>query len=357
MSDKGDKPKPKLFDHAQVMSAFVRAFGKVLGKSLRGEKPLKIQVKETIRAIPPGTSRLWGKNARLIIEDGIAMLIDELQAELEVLDKLSPLIPEQPEGYVFKIQSGRLAMDGPGISRLMNRYAFPSEGQRPLTDIRVRLPDGHIMMDATFHLNRFMSLPLRMVASVSPTPDGKIELIPTEIRAGVLPVDRIIGLLGVELAKLMPGEGARGMTFRGNVILIDPLGMFPAPKATGRLTHVEISGDHMVMSYDDGTPALIPPLLEPEAPSYLSMVGHDLLVGKITMKDICLQLVPLDEAAGWVELSLPNYRLQLQGGESSLMYADELLYRLPPVGALTGALLPAVLPAPEARPSRSRPPA
>jgi hypothetical protein len=356
VSDQGEKPKPKLFDHAQVMSAFMRAFGKVLGKGLRGEKPLKIQVKETIKAIPPGTSRLWGKNARLIIEDGIAMLIDELQAELEVLDKLSPLIPEQPEGYLFKIQAGRLAMDGPGISRLMNRYAFPPDGHRPLTDIKVRLPEGRIVMDAVFHLNRFINMPLHMEASVNRTEDGMIALVPTEIRAGVLPVDKLIGLLGMELSRVMPGE-ARGMTFKGNMIVIDPLGMFPAPKATGRLVDVEIAGDHMVMSYDDGSPALIPPLLEPEAPSYLAMVGHDLLVGKITMKDICLQLVPLDAAAGWVELSLPNYRMQLAGGESSLMYADELLYRLPPVDALKATPLPVPVPAPEARPSRSHPPA
>jgi hypothetical protein len=247
-------------------------------------------------------------------------------------------------------------MDGPGISRLMNRYAFPADGLAPLTDIRVRLPDGHIVMDATFNLNRFMNLPLRMVATVNPTPDGMIALVPTEIRAGFLPVDRIIGMLGMELSRVMPGE-ARGMTFKGNMIVIDPLGMFPAPKATGRLTSVQIAGEHMVMSYDDGTPALIPPLLEPEANSYLAMVGHDLLVGKITMKDICLQLVPLDAAAGWVELSLPNYRMQLAGGESSLMYADELLYRLPPVASLTGSPLPAVVPGSEARPSRSRPPA
>lgn len=352
MSEK--PPKTNLFDAAKVMSAFVGAFGKVLGKGLRGEKPHKIQVREQIQAIPDGTSRLWGKNARLVIEDGIALLIDELQAELEVKDKLLPLIPEQPEGYVFKIQAGRLAMDGEAISNLMNRYAFPHEGQRPLSGIRIALPEGQLELDATFHLG-FVTLPLRMVGTAAVTPDGKIELVPREIRAGWLPVDRLMGLLGVELARLLPANAVRAMEFRGDRILIDPLAMFPAPQALGKLVDVQIAGGHMVMSYDDGTPPLQPPLLEPDAGSYLAMMGHDLLVGKITMTDVSLQLVPLDAAAGWVELSLPNYRSQLAAGESSLHYADELLYRLPPVSALRGSLLPAVAAESATRPSRSRP--
>jgi hypothetical protein len=64
------------------------------------------------------------------------------------------------------------------------------------------------------------------------------------------------------------------------------------------------------------------------------MLGHDLLVGKITMTDVCLQMVPLDPAATLVELSLPHYRAQLAQGESSLKFGDELLYRIPPVSEL-----------------------
>lgn len=353
MSERDGESRPKppfleparvLADQAKVVSAFMRAFGFVLGKGLRGAKPLKTQVAAQIQAIPEGTSRLWGKHARMVMEEGIAMLVDELQAELEVLDPLSPLIPEQPEGYLFKIQSGRMAMDGESISNLMNRHAFAGAEHPPLSDISVRLPEGRIVMKATFHANRFLALPLRLVASAAVSPDGKIELVPHEIKAGALPVDRLLGLLGLELARFMPTHGVRAMSFVGDRVYIDPLGMFPAPRATGRLVGVEVTGDHMVMIYDDGTPAYTPPLVEPDADSYLAMVGHDLLVGKITMKDICVQLVPLDAASGWVELSLPHYRQQLANGESHLDHADRLLYRLPPASGLTGALLPAPRP-------------
>lgn len=340
------EPARAIADQARVVSAFMRAFGVAIGKGMRGAKPLKSQVAAQIQAIPDGTSRLWGKHARMVMEEGIAMLVNELQAEVEVLDKERPLIPEQKSGYVFKIRTGSMAMDGESISNLMNRHAFDGKAA-PLSDVRVTMTDARLVLHATFHPNRFVSLPLRMAGTVKASGDGMIELTPVELRAGMLPVDRLMGVLGLELARFMPSDGVRAMSFRGDKVYINPLGMFPAPRATGKLVKVEIQGGYMVMGYDDGTPPEDPPLMAPDADSYLAMVGHDLLVGKITMTDICLQLVPLNPESGWVELSLPHYRAQLAAGESQLNHADQLLYRVPPSSALDAATgRPALKPAP-----------
>ena len=112
-------------------------------------------------------------------------------------------------------------------------------------------------------------------------------------------------------------------------------------KEGDKMVHAEVTGEHLVMTYDSGAAPSEPPLMEPEAKSYIAMLGHDLLVGKVTMKDVNLQMVPLDPLAGWVEFSLPHYRSQLAQGESSLKFQDELLYKLPPVSALNKAPLPA----------------
>jgi hypothetical protein len=132
----------------------------------------------------------------------------------------------------------------------------------------------------------------------------------------------------------MPKDEAAAFVVTGDKIRINPVGLFPAPKTTGHLVHAEVTGDHLVMTYDNGTAPIEPPLLEPDASAYIAMLGHDLMVGKITMTDVCLQMVPLDGAATWLEFSIPHYRAQLAQGESTLKFGDELLYRIPTVAEL-----------------------
>jgi hypothetical protein len=339
-------PKGRVSDQAKVLSAFMQAFGKTLMSGRSHHQRVAAQLHDT----PEGTSRLWARNAKLIMEEGITLLLDQLQAEIVVYDPLSPMIPEKREGYAFNIQIGRLAMDELSISNLMNRYAFPPEVRSPLYDLKVSLPEGAIVLDGTLRVNRLVAVGLHLEAALTVTPQGMLELTPTEIRSGALPVSKIMGFLGVELARLLPRQERSAMWVEGDRILIDPTGMFPAPKASGKLIHAEVTGAHLVMTYDNGAREVDPPLLELEAGSYIAMLGHDLLVGKTTMTDVCLQLVALDPEAEFVEFSLPHYRLQLAQGESSLKLADEVLYKLPAVAQLKA------LPLPPARPQAPKPP-
>lgn len=324
------RPKQSVASTAKVLSAFMSAFSKTL---MSGRSHLKA-VKAEMKDIPEGISRLWAKRAKLIMEEGIALLIDQLQAEIQVFDPLAPLIPEKKESFSFHIQRGRIGMDADSLSTLMNRYAFPPGAKSPLYDFHVTLPEGRLQMEATFRVNRLMAIGIFLAATVEASPEGMLIMTPVEIRSGSIPLDKIMSMLGVQMSRLMPQEAASAFTVEGDRILINPVGLFPAPKTTGLLVHVEVTGDHLVMTYDNGVGPVDPPLLEPDAPSYLAMLGHDLLVGKITMTDVCLQMVPLDPTATWVELSMPHYRAQLAQGESSLKFGDELLYRIPPVADL-----------------------
>lgn len=330
------KPSKGIQQQAQLLSAFVKAFG----KKLMAGKSHHAAVTAQLHDIPEGHSRMWARNAKLVMEEGITLLLDQLQAEIVSLDPLTPLIPEEREAYTFNIQHGRMAMDEASLSTLMNRYAFPAGQRSPLYNIRISLPDGLLVIDGTLRVNRWMTLALHMSNAVAVTAEGLIELQPLEIKSGAIPVGKIMETLGVELGRFMPATGQSAMRFEAGKILVDPTGLFPAPKASGKLVHAEVTGEHLVMSYDNGQPPTQPLLMEPDAPSYIAMLGHDLLVGKVMMKDINLQMIPLDPLAGWVEFSLPHYRWQLAQGESSLKFADELLYKLPPVSALKTPLPP-----------------
>jgi hypothetical protein len=324
------KHRVRVADQAKIIGAFVKAFGEAFRARRAQRQTVTTQLQET----PPGTSKLWARHARLLMEEDIALLMDDLEARLEARDPLSPLIPERTEAYRFVIHRGRMAMDGPSISAMMNRHAYPRGVAAPLHDIRVTLPAGAVQMEATLHAGGFLRVPIRMVFAPAATMDGQIALSPLEVRAQGVPIDRLMGLLGLELGRFVPAGGKIRVvdgTFR-----IDPVGMMPSPETVGRLVEVRVQGDHLVMRYEDGTPSEEPALAEPEAESYIAMVGHDLLVGKVMMRDVCLQMVPLDPGAPFIEFALPHYRAQLAAGESSLRFGDELLYRIPAVEPIRG---------------------
>lgn len=330
MTEASRAPKTKVADKAKLLSAFVEAFSKTLLTGRSTHRAVVAQLHET----PEGVSRLWAKNAKLIMEEGIALLIDQLQAEIHVYDPLSPLIPEKRESFSFHIQRGRIGMDPESVSTLMNRYAFPPGARSPLYDFHLAMPEGRLQLEATFRVNRLLAIGIHMTSAIGVTPAGMLELTPVEIRSGSLPIDKIMGLLGMQLGRFMPQDEASAFVVEGDKILINPVGLFPAPQTTGQLIHAEVTGGHLVMTYDNGASPIEPPLMEPEASSYIAMLGHDLLVGKITMTDVCLQMVPLEHAASWLEFSIPHYRAQLAQGESTLKYGDELLYRIPTVADL-----------------------
>lgn len=315
---------------ARVVSAFVSAFG----KRLLEKTPPHLALGARSQAVAPGVSLLWAQNARLVMEEGIALLLDHLSAEIHMRDPQAPLVPEQRDAFSFHIRRGHLAMDEASVSTLLNRYACPPGS--PLSHVSLHFLEGSLRMDATLKFNRFIGVGLRLEAVVGATPEGLLELTPTRLRSGPLPLDRMLHALGLELARFMPAQEGAPMRVQGDRILLDPVGMLPAPRATGHLVEATVRGEHLVMRYDDQGPETQPPLLRPDAEAYLAMLGHDLRVGKTLMKDVCVQLVPLDPLAQWVEFSLPDYRAQLAAGESSLLPGDEVLYKLPEVASLKG---------------------
>ena len=326
---KDKDPVTRVAATAQVVSAFVSAFRKTLREGVSHQHAVAARLSE----VPEGTSRFWARNAKLEMEEGIVLLLDEMQALIHSVDPDCPLIPEKRESYSFDIQRGRLALDPTSLSNMLNRYAFPGR-RSPLYGLEIKLGGGLLHLDGTFRVHRFLSIGLTVSATVGVGASGLLELTPVEIRCGIIPIDKIMGMLGQSLERLVPSAAGSPVRVVDGHFVIDPAGLFPAPKAAGRLVHAEISGEHLVMTYDDGSDAIAPPLQEQDAGAYIAMLGHDLLIGKIIVKDVSLQLVPMEPQASWVEFSVPRYRAQLAQGESRLRPGDELFYRLPAVSDL-----------------------
>lgn len=327
-------PAPeRLAEQAKVWGAFLKAFGRGYLGAVHRQRELGALVSAQLASTPPGTSRLWAHHARLEMEAGVAFLASDLQAELVCQDPAKALNPEDPSAYAFHIQHGRLAMDANTLAALLTRYAFPGVTPEPLRELQVFLPEGRVIVEAKARVG-FVELQVALDGPLKLDPQGHLLLHPLAVRAAGLPVEGLLRALRVSLAQLAPPGSNPAMRFAPDHVRINPLALMPQPQARGRVVAAQVTGEHVVLSYDDGSSRFPAPLIRPEAPAYLCMAGHDLELGKFTMRDVCMQMVPLDPEAPWVELALPHLRDQLAAGVSQLSHRDELLYQIPSVASL-----------------------
>lgn len=315
-----------LGNQAQVLGAFVQAFGRTLFASgRRASGPLARP-----GDLPPGESRLWARRALLELEPGLSMLIDELFATLTVAEAGAPLRPEERGGFRFGLHAGRIALDAASIATLLTRYALPSGAA--LSGVRVALEHDMLMLAGKLRLNPLLSLAVELGLTASVRATGELALTIRRFKASGWPLDRLLRALGIPLGSLV-SAGPAELRFDGDDFVLDPLAVLPEPRTAGTLVSAAIQGGHLVMTYDDGSDTHEAPLLEPTEGPFVLLYGHRLAVGKVQMQDAWVQLVPESAQAEFVHFSLPHHRRQLEAGSSRLLANDGLLYRLAPADA------------------------
>lgn len=306
---------------AQILSAFVTAFGRTLITQKRTTRE-----EQALAEIAPGAMRVWAQNARLFFDDAVVLKLRDFVADLQVKDPDRPLIPELKDSYVFAIRQGQIRLTAPSLEALLNRYVLPAAGH-PLREARLSIQGDRLVLRGKVH-KMGLDLPITLESEVSVGPGGLMELLPHRIAVSEVGIGGMIKLFKLDLESLMdlPADGP--FRVQGNQITIDPAEIFPAPKAIGRPTSVSLERNELVLIYQPETPIEPPPLIAPEAPNYMLCLGHDLLIGKMMMHDAYFQIINQD-AANHIDFSLEHYREQLAAGNSSLHSGDQLLVRLP----------------------------
>ncbi|MBO9542601.1 hypothetical protein J7643_18595 [bacterium] len=319
-------PKPKTFQRrlksqAEILSAFVSAFGRTL--IARNQQALD---HERLAEIAEGAMRIWAHNVCLYFDDDVVLRLKDFVADLQVQDPATPFIPELKDSYVIHIREGQIRLSAASLEALLSRYILPAAGS-PLKDARLSLSGDRLILRAK--VRKFgLEVPITMESEVSVGSEGMIELLPQRLAVSQVGIGGMIKLFNLELDRLLEMPADALLSVSGNQITIDPAGIFPSPRAIGRPTAVRIERGELVLSYSSPTPSEAAPLLDPHAPNYMVCMGHDLLVGKMMMHDAHFQIVN-QEPAAHLDFSLDHYRSQLAAGSSSLHAGDQLLVRLP----------------------------
>jgi hypothetical protein len=226
--------------------------------------------------------------------------------------------------YVIEIDSARVSMTAGSLTNLMNNVLF-ADPSAPIKDMRVEIEGNELRQTGT--LKKGVSLPFTMRASLDATPDGKLRLHPTSMKAaGIIPKG-LLDFFGVHLNTLVKVGAESPLRVSGDDLLLDPERALPPPRIRGKLTRAWIADGLVYQQFGGEKPAHS--ITSPVASrNFMYYRGGTLRFGKLTMVDADLMLVD-DDPKDPFDFSPAQYKSQLVAGYSKTTAEGGLVTHMP----------------------------
>jgi hypothetical protein len=263
------------------------------------------------------------RNVDLQVMPGVVLEIRRLDGELRPIQKGEAPVFDDPSSFELRIDSAEIASSPQSLQRLMNDFTF-NDPKAPLKDLQIAIEDGKVRQSG--RMEKAIPVHFETLSEVSVTPQGKIRLHPVKIKAGGVPVKKLLDLFDVEMAEVIKTNGAHGVTMDGDDILLDPEHLMPPPRIRGRLTAVRVERDRIVQVFGGKGRDLTPP--DPDAKNYMYYKGGDLRFGKLMMDGADLQIVDADPKDPFFFYQ-KEYKKQLIAGYSRNTPSLGLIVRMP----------------------------
>ena len=218
------------------------------------------------------------------------MRVDDLNGRL-VSAGSGPPVFDDVNSYVVDIQYARVSLTADSLTNLMNNYVFAGP-DAPLRKLKIEIEGNELKQSGV--LVKAVPVPFHLRAAISATPDGKIRVHPTSMKAAGFLSKRVLDFFGLELERLVKVNPATGVTIDGDDLLLDPERLLPPPRIKGRLTRTWIENGLVVQQF--GAPVKRP-LTPPNGrfSNYMYYRGGTLRFGKLTMVDTDMVLVDADQ--------------------------------------------------------------
>ena len=89
----------------------------------------------------------------------------------------------------------------------MNDFTF-NYPKAPLKDLQIAIEDGKVRQSG--RMEKAIPVHFETLSEVSVTPEGKIRLHPVKIKAGGVPVKKLLDLFDVEMSEVIKTNGRAG---------------------------------------------------------------------------------------------------------------------------------------------------
>ena len=187
-------------------------------------------------------TRVSMHNVNFYIIPQAALRIRTMRGTMRSL-KGGPVVFDDKNSFVIGLDYAEIGLNGNDISELMNRHIFAYPGA-PLKHLKVHTAGSRVVQSGVMH--KILDIPFEITADVSVTPDGLIRLHPVRTRILGVNGNDLMKAFHLSLEKILDLSKAKGVTVKGNDILLDPVKILPPPAIEGHATAVRTDGDELV---------------------------------------------------------------------------------------------------------------
>lgn len=260
------------------------------------------------------------RNVNFHVAPGVVLEIRRLRGQMVSKTRGKPVVFDDKQSFVIRIDSAIVALDTTSLDHLMNEHVFAYKGA-PLRHLSFATNGDELVQRGILH--KVVDLPFQLTARVSVTPQGLLRMHPTAMKISWLNTRGIMHALGLKLSGLLDLEQAKGVRVDGDDLLLDPEQLLPPPAITGRVTAVHVEPGRLVQvfggnagtrrAHESPPAALVPP--DSLAPNYMYFRHGTLRFGKLSMVRADMQIVDLDPSDPF-DFSIDRYNEQIVAGYS-----------------------------------------
>lgn len=233
--------------------------------------------------------------------------------------KLTPTkefpIFDDKQSFSLDVDSASLIVSTTALTNDLNDYVFSAPGA-PLKKLEVTTQGNQLIMKGL--LVSKGGIPFESDGTLSVTPDGKIRVHTTKVKALKLEVKGLMDMLGLDTQKLIDTKKVPGVATDKDDLILDPEQILPPPAMRGHLTSIQVQNGAIAMTFGPGQLNKAGQKTETIPTScgganYIQFRGNTIRFGKLTMSDADLEL--LDETpADPFDFAMDHYQDQLVAG-------------------------------------------
>jgi hypothetical protein len=272
-------------------------------------------------------------NVNIHLDPVLVLHIRHLAGQFVPTRKGQPPTFDDKLSYIVAIDSAEVGVSLANMTYAMNTYVF-GEPDAPLKNLQLSAEGSQLRQKGT--LMKGVGIPFEMVATISPTPDGRIRVHPTQMTVAHLPVKGLLDLFGLDMAKLVNTKKARGVSVDDTDLILDPARMLPPPRMSGRITAVRVQGNQIIEIFGKETRDAA---TEQPGSNYMAYRGGILRFGRLTMNNADMRLIDADPTDPF-DFSPEHYRDQLVAGYSQTTASGGLVVHMPDYSKISKQISP-----------------
>ena len=272
------------------------------------------------------TVRVGMKNVECHLTDRIIIHVAELNGKLTPKPGQIPVFDDK-ESFGVDVDSANITMSMTALTNDLNDYVFAKAGA-PLKKLSASTRGKELVVKGL--LVSKGGVPFETSGTLSVTPEGRIRVHTTKVKALKLPVKGLMDLLGVDTADILSTTKVEGVSVDKDDLILDLGKILPPPELRGHLASVDVENDAIVLAFKSpeqgGKQTTVTSSCGGR--NYLAFKGGSLRFGKLTMSDTDLELIDSDPADPF-DFGLDHYKDQLVAGYSKMTRNGGLCVDMP----------------------------